>query len=95
MTKFFAVSWALGGLRRPPRSPPHRHIPDSGLALLFVGSLNFLSVICRFLLSLASCKKCMVLDDQLRILPISTESRSITPIPPKSKVRLFSIDYVP
>ena len=45
-----------------------------------------LSVFCRFLLSLASCKKCLVLDDQLRILPISTESRNITPIPPKSKV---------
>jgi len=44
----------------------------------------------RFLLSLASCKKCLVLDDQLRILPISTESRNLTPIPPKSKEDSFT-----
>lgn len=39
----------------------------------------------RFLLSLGSCKYCLVLDDQLRILPISTESRNIAAIPPKTK----------
>lgn len=48
----------------------------------------------RFLLSLGSCKYCLVLDDQLRILPISTESRNIAAIPPKTKVcylyRMFS-----
>ncbi len=41
----------------------------------------------RFLLSLGSCKDCLVIDDQLRILPISTESRNIAALPPKTKVR--------
>lgn len=39
----------------------------------------------RFLLSLGSCKNCIVIDDQLRILPISTESRNIAALPPKTK----------
>ncbi|KAJ6740712.1 RNA CYTIDINE ACETYLTRANSFERASE 2 [Salix purpurea] len=35
----------------------------------------------RFLLSLASCKACVAMDDELNILPISSHIRSITPIP--------------
>ncbi|KAG6541499.1 hypothetical protein Mapa_017096 [Marchantia paleacea] len=35
----------------------------------------------RFILSLASCKACVVMDDELNILPISTHIRSITPTP--------------
>ncbi|KAI3920749.1 hypothetical protein MKW98_005575 [Papaver atlanticum] len=35
----------------------------------------------RFLLSLASCKACVVMDDELNILPISSHIRSIKPIP--------------
>ncbi|XP_043690354.1 RNA cytidine acetyltransferase 1 [Telopea speciosissima] len=35
----------------------------------------------RFLLSLASCKTCVVMDDELNILPISSHIRSITPVP--------------
>ncbi|KAJ7945318.1 RNA cytidine acetyltransferase [Quillaja saponaria] len=35
----------------------------------------------RFLLSLASCKACMVIDDELNILPISSHMRSIIPVP--------------
>ncbi|XP_010249467.1 PREDICTED: RNA cytidine acetyltransferase 2-like [Nelumbo nucifera] len=35
----------------------------------------------RFLLSLASCKACAVMDDELNILPISSHIRSITPVP--------------
>ncbi len=35
----------------------------------------------RFILSLASCKACVVMDDELNILPISTSIRSITPLP--------------
>jgi hypothetical protein len=35
----------------------------------------------RFILSLASCKACVVMDDELNILPISTCIRSITPLP--------------
>ncbi|KAF9678780.1 hypothetical protein SADUNF_Sadunf07G0071300 [Salix dunnii] len=37
----------------------------------------------RFLLSLASCKACVAMDDELNILPISSHIRSITPIPVK------------
>ncbi|XP_051114910.1 RNA cytidine acetyltransferase 1-like [Andrographis paniculata] len=35
----------------------------------------------RFLLSLASCKACIVMDDELNILPVSSHMKSITPIP--------------
>eukprot|EP01087_Luapelamoeba_hula_P013063 TRINITY_DN3711_c0_g1_i1.p1 TRINITY_DN3711_c0_g1~~TRINITY_DN3711_c0_g1_i1.p1 ORF type:complete len:1097 (+),score=223.23 TRINITY_DN3711_c0_g1_i1:342-3632(+) len=34
----------------------------------------------RFLLSLASCSRCLVVDDELNILPISSHSRNITAI---------------
>lgn len=34
----------------------------------------------RFLLSLASCKACVVMDDELNVLPISSHIRSITPV---------------
>ncbi|KAL9393653.1 hypothetical protein Peur_012938 [Populus x canadensis] len=37
----------------------------------------------RFLLSLASCKACVVMDDELNILPISSHIRSIAPVPVK------------
>nr|XP_032804968.1 RNA cytidine acetyltransferase [Petromyzon marinus]XP_032804969.1 RNA cytidine acetyltransferase [Petromyzon marinus]XP_032804970.1 RNA cytidine acetyltransferase [Petromyzon marinus] len=37
----------------------------------------------RFILSLASCKTCMVIDDQLNILPLSTHTLCISPLPPK------------
>ena len=36
----------------------------------------------RFILSLASCAACLVLDDELNVLPISTHSRTIRPIAP-------------
>lgn len=39
----------------------------------------------RFILSLASCHKSIVIDDQLNILPISSHCLSITPVPPKTK----------
>ncbi|KAL1567967.1 RNA cytidine acetyltransferase 1-like [Salvia divinorum] len=35
----------------------------------------------RFLLSLASCKSCIVMDDELNILPISSHIKSITQLP--------------
>ncbi|KAI4383508.1 hypothetical protein MLD38_009339 [Melastoma candidum] len=35
----------------------------------------------RFLLSLASCKACIVMDDELNILPISSHIKLITPVP--------------
>lgn len=35
----------------------------------------------RFLLSLASCRSCLVMDDELNILPISRASRSIVAVP--------------
>eukprot|EP00268_Persea_americana_P066419 TRINITY_DN9034_c1_g1_i1.p1 TRINITY_DN9034_c1_g1~~TRINITY_DN9034_c1_g1_i1.p1 ORF type:complete len:1032 (+),score=211.38 TRINITY_DN9034_c1_g1_i1:177-3272(+) len=34
----------------------------------------------RFLLSIASCKACVVMDDELNVLPISSHIRSITPV---------------
>ncbi|KAL0797618.1 hypothetical protein Bca101_052792 [Brassica carinata] len=37
----------------------------------------------RFLLSLASCKACVVMDDELNILPLSSHIRSITKVPGK------------
>ncbi|KAA8530952.1 hypothetical protein F0562_005681 [Nyssa sinensis] len=37
----------------------------------------------RFLLSLASCKACVIMDDELNILPISSHMKSITPVPVK------------
>ncbi|ELT91505.1 hypothetical protein CAPTEDRAFT_195329 [Capitella teleta] len=37
----------------------------------------------RFILSLASCKTCMVIDDQLNPLPLSSHTLSITALPPK------------
>ncbi|NXV03706.1 NAT10 acetyltransferase, partial [Cettia cetti] len=39
----------------------------------------------RFILSLASCKTCLVIDDQLNILPISSHAANITPVPPQSQ----------
>uniref|UniRef100_A0A7M4EW16 RNA cytidine acetyltransferase n=1 Tax=Crocodylus porosus TaxID=8502 RepID=A0A7M4EW16_CROPO len=39
----------------------------------------------RFLLSLASCKNCIVIDDQLNILPVSSHMANITPVPPQSQ----------
>nr|DBA17534.1 TPA: hypothetical protein GDO54_002963 [Pyxicephalus adspersus] len=39
----------------------------------------------RFILSLSSCKNCMVIDDQLNILPISSHIANIKPVPPKTQ----------
>ncbi|XP_077451509.1 RNA cytidine acetyltransferase [Stigmatopora argus] len=39
----------------------------------------------RFILSLASCKNCVVIDDQLNILPISSHMANIQPVPPKTQ----------
>ncbi|XP_071975176.1 RNA cytidine acetyltransferase [Engystomops pustulosus] len=39
----------------------------------------------RFILSLASCKNCMVIDDELNILPISSHIANIKPLPPKTQ----------
>uniref|UniRef100_A0A452R6E8 RNA cytidine acetyltransferase n=1 Tax=Ursus americanus TaxID=9643 RepID=A0A452R6E8_URSAM len=38
----------------------------------------------RFILSLASCKKCLVIDDQLSILPVSSHAASIEALPPQT-----------
>ncbi|KAL4697699.1 hypothetical protein H8959_003397 [Pygathrix nigripes] len=38
----------------------------------------------RFILSLASCKKCLVIDDQLNILPISSHVATIEALPPQT-----------
>ncbi|EDO49259.1 predicted protein [Nematostella vectensis] len=39
----------------------------------------------RFILSLSSCKSCMVIDDQLNILPLTSHSLNIKAVPPKPK----------
>lgn len=39
----------------------------------------------RFILSLSSCKTCVVIDDQLNILPISSHITNIKPVPPKTQ----------
>lgn len=39
----------------------------------------------RFILSLASCKNCVVIDDQLNILPVSSHMANIKPVPPKTQ----------
>lgn len=38
----------------------------------------------RFILSLASCPVCVVMDDHLRVLPISSHLRDLQPVPPAS-----------
>ncbi len=38
----------------------------------------------RFILSLSSCNQCLVVDDQLNILPISSATLEIEALPPKS-----------
>uniref|UniRef100_A0A8C7DTM6 RNA cytidine acetyltransferase n=1 Tax=Oncorhynchus kisutch TaxID=8019 RepID=A0A8C7DTM6_ONCKI len=40
----------------------------------------------RFILSLSSCKTCVVIDDQLNVLPISSHIANIKPVPPKTQV---------
>ncbi|XP_021905351.1 RNA cytidine acetyltransferase 1-like [Carica papaya] len=44
----------------------------------------------RFLLSLASNKACVIMDDELNILPISSHIRSITPVPVKEDLEGLS-----
>ncbi|XP_067090614.1 RNA cytidine acetyltransferase [Osmerus mordax] len=39
----------------------------------------------RFILSLSSCKTCVVIDDQLNVLPVSSHIASIKPVPPKTQ----------
>jgi N-acetyltransferase 10 len=34
----------------------------------------------RFILSLASCKTCLVIDDELNVLPISSQTLSVVPV---------------
>ena len=47
---------------------------------------NQLIISFRFILSLASCKTCMAIDDQLNILPISSHTLNIKGVPPKPMV---------
>nr|XP_018667185.1 RNA cytidine acetyltransferase [Ciona intestinalis] len=37
----------------------------------------------RFLLSVASCNNCLIIDDELNVLPVSTNSQNIEAVPPK------------
>ena len=49
---------------------------------------NILGVIFRFMLSLTSCRNCMVIDDQFNVLPFSSHSLNIQPVPAKSLVSI-------
>lgn len=40
----------------------------------------------RFLLSLVNCNDCLVVDDELNVLPISAKAKAIFPLPPKDPV---------
>ncbi|XP_050303740.1 RNA cytidine acetyltransferase [Anthonomus grandis grandis] len=40
----------------------------------------------RFLLSLASCKRCLVVDDQLAVLPVSSHNLHVTPVEPSQDI---------
>lgn len=42
----------------------------------------------RFILSLSSCQSCLVVDDQLNILPVSTLAANIVAVPRPSQVCL-------
>lgn len=42
----------------------------------------------RFILSLSSCKSCVVMDDQLNILPISSHISNLEPVPAKLKTQV-------
>ena len=50
--------------------------------------------VCRFLLSLSDCHHCMVIDDQLNILPISSHMLSIKPTPPNHQVTTVILQYI-
>ncbi|XP_061078586.1 RNA cytidine acetyltransferase [Conger conger] len=39
----------------------------------------------RFILSLSSCQACVVIDDQLNVLPVSSHIANIRPVPPKTQ----------
>lgn len=42
----------------------------------------------RFILSLASCHSCLVVDDELNILPISSHARSLAPLPARDETEV-------
>ena len=56
-----------------------------------INILNYLTIsyihCSRFILSLSSCKQCMVIDDRLNVLPISSQTLKITPLAPTTKVQ--------
>lgn len=44
----------------------------------------------RFILSLAKCPSCLIIDDQLNVLPISSNSLTVLPVAPKSELNRLS-----
>jgi N-acetyltransferase 10 len=51
---------------------------------LFTRLLDFSRFNERFILSLASNKRCVVIDDNLNVLPLSSHIKHVTEVPPKS-----------
>ena len=50
-------------------------------------TISYIHCCSRFILSLSSCKQCMVIDDRLNVLPISSQTLKITPLAPTTKVQ--------
>jgi N-acetyltransferase 10 len=40
-----------------------------------------LCIVCSFVLSLGDCNSCLVLDDELNVLPLSKAARGLTALP--------------
>ena len=53
---------------------------------VFLMHNKFCDVHSRFMLSLTSCRSCMVIDDQFNVLPFSSHSLNVQPLPAKSLV---------
>lgn len=45
----------------------------------------------RFMLTLGDCKSCLVCDDELNVLPLSSHARDIVPLPPVDGERLYTM----
>lgn len=64
----------------------HMIFPEESHTFMPLPYLIMVVLFLRFILSLASCKKCLIIDDQLSILPISSHAASIEALPPQAPV---------
>ena len=73
-------------LSLPPSLLTHSLTPSLPPSLTYSLTPSLPPSLLRFLLSLAGCKSCLVMDDQLNILPLSSHASSIEPIPARTEV---------